>query len=318
MKKPFRWGIIGPGRIAHKFAQSLPYSENGKLTAVASTSLEKASDFAKQYGAAFSYGSYEEMLGSGNIDAVYVATPHTFHLQNSALAIEFGIPVLCEKPLTDNHRDSSKLISKAKEKGVFLMEGMWSVFLPHLRKAFEWVRDGKIGNVVHVQADFGYRADFNPEGRLFNPKLGGGVVKDVGIYPLAFFYKILGPLQNFQFQGNKAKTEVDQHVIFQGKGNGPATFQGMVSFLTHSEVEAIIFGTDGKIKIESQWLRPTSATLFTDNGIEKFESEVGSFGFQSEANEVEKCVVKGQRESAIWSLADALAMSDYISKIERV
>jgi len=318
MNKSFRWGIIGPGRIAHKFAQCLPYSANGKLISVASSSIERAGEFASQYGAEFAFGSYEEMLRSATIDAVYVATPHTFHAKNSELAIDCGIPVLCEKPLTDNDLDSKNLVQKAKDKGVFLMEGMWSVFLPHLQKAFEWIADERIGDLVHIQADFGYKAEYDLNGRLFNPDLGGSVSKDVGIYPLAFFYKILGPLQNIQTQGSKAITGVDQHVVFQGKGLGSATFQGMVSFLAHSEIEATVFGTKGKIKIESQWLRPTSATLISESGNETFKPQVGALGFQFEADEVEKCVRAGSLESPIWKLEDALAMSDYISQIERV
>ena len=193
-----------------------------------------------------------------------------------------------------------------------------SKFLPHISKAIEWIDSNKIGEVVHVQADFGYRADYNPEGRLFNPDLGGSVSKDIGIYPLALFYKILGDLEGFQVQGNRAKTGVDQHVIFQGKGRGNATFQGQVSFLTNTEVEAIIFGTEGKIKIESQWFRPTSATLLHKNGTEIFQPKVDSFGFQFEADEVEKCVSNGLTESTRWTLSDSSSMAEYISILEAV
>jgi predicted dehydrogenase len=318
MAKSFRWGIIGPGRIAHKFAQSLPFSKNGKLVSVASSSLERAQDFASKYEAENAFGSYQEMLESGTIDAVYVATPHTYHFACSEMALRLGIPVLCEKPLTDNEMDSIRLVKIAKENQVFLMEGMWTVFLPHIQKAFSWIAEGKIGELIHIQADFGYLANYEPKGRLFNPELGGSVSKDVGIYPLALFYKILGKLNNFQVQGHKAITGVDQHVLFQGKGSEKATFQGMVSFLTNSEVEAIIFGSKGKIRIESQWLRATSVTLITESEKTNYKPEVGSFGFQFEADEVEKCVQAGLIESPKWSHTDALSMANYISILEDV
>jgi len=313
VEKSFRWGIIGPGRISHKFAQSLPFSQNGRLVSVASSSKTRAEEFADSYDAEFAFGSYQEMLKSNTIDAVYVATPHPFHFSCSEMAIQLGIPVLCEQPLTNSEAEAIKLVDLAREKGIFLMEGMWSVFLPHILKAFLWIEEGKIGELVHVQADFGYKAKFEPEGRLFNPALGGSVAKDVGIYPLAFFYKVLGKLQNFQVQGHNAETGVDQHVLFQGKGETKATFQGMVSFLTNTQVEATIFGSKGKIKIESQWLRPTSATLITNTETTHFKPEVGSFGFQFEADEVENCVKSGLTESPKWSLNDALAMAHYIS-----
>jgi predicted dehydrogenase len=318
VEKIFRWGIIGPGKIAHKFSQSLPFSKNGKLVSVASTSLYRSIGFSQLYGAEYAFGSYEEMLKSGTIDAVYIATPHSFHFDNAALAISAGIPVLCEKPMTLSHPQTNLLADFARDKQVFLMEGMWSMFLPHILKALEWIDSNKIGEVVHVQADFGYRAEYNPEGRLFNPDLGGSVSKDIGIYPLALFYKILGALEGFQVQGNRAKTGVDQHVVFQGKGRGNATFQGQVSFLTHTEVEAIIFGTEGKIKIESQWFRPTSATLFHKNGTEIFGPKVDSFGFQFESDEVEKCVSNGLTESTRWTHSDSISMAEYISILEAV
>jgi len=318
VEKTFRWGIIGPGRIAHKFAQSLPFSQNGRLVSVASSSINRAQEFATEYGATNAFGSHLEMLESGSIDAVYIANPHPFHFASSELALKLGIPVLCEKPLTNSILETENLIQVSKETNVFLMEGLWTIFLPHIQKVLSWIEEGKIGEVVHIQADFGYLANFDPNGRHFNPDLGGSAAKDVGIYPLSLFYKILGPLQNFQIRGHKSFTNVDQHVVFQGLGSGKATFQGMVSFLTNANVDANIYGSLGKIHIESQWLRATSATLITNDETTLFKPEVGSFGFQFEADEVEKCVKAGSIESENWTHSDSKSMARYISKLETV
>ncbi len=313
----FRWGIIGPGRIARKFATSLPFSKNGILYAVASTHGERAADFAAEFGAERSFFSYGEMLNEARPDAVYIATPHPFHFEPAMLAIEAGIPVLCEKPMTDGYADTKKLVSCAREKGVFLMEGLWSWFLPHMQQVKSWIESGEIGRPVHIQADFGYKAMRNIEGRQFNPVLGGGVTKDIAIYPLALFCKLFGPPESMQVLGSRAsETGVDEHVIFQGKLNGGLGFQGMVSFVADTETRAFIYGTEGRIEFSKQWFRAVSATLNRGNESKTISCPTDGFGFQFEADEVEACVRMGLKESQVWSLDDSLLMAEWIQKIE--
>ena len=315
---PFRWGILGPGRIAHKFALSLPFSENGVLASVASRDIFKANEFARRFGATHSYGSYEDMILSGEVDAVYIATPHAFHFEHSVLCLSHSIPVLCEKPLTMNPDQTRRLTDFSQKQNTFLMEGMWTAFLPHFVQCKNWIDEGRIGEVVHLQADFGYKADFNPIDRKYNPELGGSVTKDVGIYPLTLFYKILGMPVSLQTLGSRASTGIDEHVVFQGRNAENATFQGMVSFRAQSDVEATIIGTEGKIKISSQWLRPVSASLIRPDETILFEKKVGGLGFQFEADEVEKCVRSGETESKIWSHEDSKQISELIALVEAV
>jgi predicted dehydrogenase len=315
---PFRWGILGPGRIANKFALSLPFSENGILAAVASREISKAREFSAKFGSSLAFGSYEEMISAGEVDAVYVSTPHSFHFEHSELCLSHNVPVLCEKPLTMNPNQTKKLIDISNEHKTFLMEGMWTAFLPHFVQCQNWIEEGKIGEVVHVQADFGYKADFNPVDRKYNPELGGSVTKDVGIYPLTLFYKILGMPESLQTLGSRAITGIDEHVVFQGINKDNATFQGMVSFRAQSDVEATIIGTEGKIKISSQWLRPVSATLIRTDETIVFEKKVGGLGFQFEANEVERSVRNGELESKIWSHEDSLQISNLIAIVESI
>jgi len=314
----FRWGILGPGRIAHKFASSLPCSKNGILTAVASKDYQRAQNFAKEYNADHCFSSYLDLIQSDTVDAIYIATPHSFHFENAALCLKNGKPVLCEKPLTLSVDESQRLVDLSVNHNTFLMEGMWTVFLPHFVQCQKWIAEGRIGEIVHVQADFGYLAENNPENRLYNPSLGGSVTKDIGIYPLTLFYKLLGLPHTLNTLGTRALTGVDNHVVFQGINSSKSTFQGMVSFLAQSEVAASIVGTKGRIHIHSQWLRPAKATLQTADSTEVFEEKVPGFGFQFEANEVESCVNSGKIESSVWSHQDSINIAKLISMVEMV
>ncbi len=314
---PFRWGIIGPGRIARKFASSLPFSRNGKLVAVASTDANRAMAFAAEFRAEHAFSSYSEMLEKALPDAVYIATPHPFHYQPALLALEAGIPVLCEKPMTDSRRQTFALAEAARQKKVFLMEGMWSWFLPHMQQARRWIEEGEIGKLVHIQADFGYRALRDPAGRLFNPALGGGVALDLAIYPMGLFYKLLGPDLEFQAMGSRApETGVDEHLVIQGRSAGGATFQSVLSFLAHTETRALVYGSEGRIEFSKQWFRAVSATLVRGEETRTITCPADGFGFQFEADEVENCVRSGLTSSPDWTPEDSIRIAGWIEKLE--
>lgn len=318
-KKEFRWGILGPGRIARKFAASLPFSENGNLTAVASSDPDRANAFASEFGAEHAFGSDEELLDSGLVDAVYLARPHSFHLRDAEKCLLRKIPVLCEKPLTTSLADSESLISLAKAQNTFLMEGLWTSCLPSFQKALEWVREGKIGKVLHAEADFGHKAEFNMQHRHFNPELGGGAMKDIGIYPLALFMKVLGHKLDIQSCGIRLENGVDAQVSFQGKSaTGKQTFQGFVSFLAAGRAEACITGTEGRIRFATQWFRPVDIQLEIQGIItEVFSGMAPGFGFQYEADEVERCLNAGLRESPLWSHSDSLEAARLTAMAEK-
>lgn len=315
--KTLRWGIAGPGRIAKKFASSRPFFHS-EITAVASTSAERASAFATEFQLPFWFGSYQEMLGSGGIDALYVATTNTFHKEIVRQALEKGIAVLCEKPMVLSALETSELIQISKLKGVFLMEGMWSLFLPHIQQALAWIAAGRIGKLQHMYADFAFKAHPDPESRIFNPNLGGGVARDIGIYPLALFLHFGGPFGEWQFQTQRSTSGVSDHVLFQGLCLSGVSFQGMVSFRMQSGVEAHFLGDKGTIRLSAQWLRPTSAILRTETGEEVFSPQVHGFGFQYEVQEVEKKWAEGKIESKIWSHEKSLLVAGYLDKIENM
>ncbi|RZL08150.1 MAG: Gfo/Idh/MocA family oxidoreductase, partial [Hymenobacter sp.] len=182
--RTYNWAILGPGNIARKFAQDLALVPQARLHAVASRSLDKAQAFATDFGAAHAVGSYEELLTVPDIDAVYIATPHSEHYAHALLCLRAGLPVLCEKAFAQNASQAQEMIAVAREKGVFLMEAFWTRFFPAIAQALDLVATGHIGEVKHLVADFGFNTPYQPTSRLFDPALAGGSLLDVGVYPL--------------------------------------------------------------------------------------------------------------------------------------
>jgi predicted dehydrogenase len=180
-----RWAILGAGHIATQFAHDFKTIKNADLVAVASSDLERAKVFAANYSIPHSL-TYNELYCSELVDAVYIATTHNFHFEHALACIQHGKAVLCEKPITINDTEFKKLAAFANEKHVFLMEAMWTYFLPAIKKAKDWIAEGRIGSVKLIQAGFSFLAQYNPSGRLFNPWMAGGALLDVGIYPIAF------------------------------------------------------------------------------------------------------------------------------------
>lgn len=210
MQEIVRWGIVGPGRIAHSFAKDLSLVEGCKLTAVASRSLERAQDFANEYGAEYSYGSYEAIFESTEVDVLYIATPHTSHCQLSIAAMEKGKHVLCEKPLGLNKEEVGSMIAVARENKVFLMEALWSRFNPSILKVKEMVEKGDLGKIAYLNASFGFYAlDRDEKHRLLNLDLAGGTLLDIGIYPIFLSYLILGKPERIMAASKFHRTGVE-------------------------------------------------------------------------------------------------------------
>jgi len=192
--KTINWGIIGAGNISSYFATALNGMENTKITAVASRNLEKAKEFAEKYSCSKAYGSYEELANDSEIDVVYIGTPHTEHKGNAELCLKSGKSVLCEKPFTLNEKDTRYLAQLAKEHNLFLMEAMWTKFLPVTKQVKNWIAEGKIGKVKNMKISFGFQAEINEANRLFNYELAGGALLDVGVYPINYAVHLIGSL----------------------------------------------------------------------------------------------------------------------------
>jgi len=183
MSKPFNWAILAPGKIAGKFADDFPFVEDAKIHAVGSRSLERAQTFANNYNVPHAVGSYEELMNIPDIDCVYIASPHTSHYKHTMVCIEHGLNVLCEKPFAMNRQQVQEMADLAKSKNVFLMEALWTRFFPFMNEVDDLIQNGVIGKPWSLSADFGFESAYNPESRLFDKKLGGGALLDIGIYP---------------------------------------------------------------------------------------------------------------------------------------
>jgi predicted dehydrogenase len=186
MTKPLRWGIIGTGGIAHTFVRDLGLIDEGTAVAVGSRTEASANAFADEFDIPTRFGSYEELVSDPDVDVVYVSTPHPMHHANTLLALNAGKPVLCEKPFTMNSSEARDVVAIAREKGLFLMEAMWTRFLPHIVKIRELVQSGALGELVLVEADHGQWFPLDPNHRIFAPELGGGALLDLGVYPVSF------------------------------------------------------------------------------------------------------------------------------------
>ncbi len=296
-----RWGIVGAGNIAHSFAKDLELVAGNSLCAVASRNLDKAKGFAKTYKAKHAYGSYEELFKSDVVDVVYIATPHTSHADLSIRAMDCKKHVLCEKPMGVNSHEVQRMLVKAKENQVFLMEALWSRFNPTIKKVKQLIDDGEIGAISYLKADFAfYGLDKDENGRVLNPNLAGGSVLDIGIYPIFLSYLILGMPKKITAQAQFYKTgvEVQTAMIFEYDNAQALLFSGLAS---NSEIKAEIAGSSGSLFINSRWHEATGYQLRKGADIEDVEIAKIGKGYTYEIDEVAKCIAAGQLESKLWS-----------------
>lgn len=304
---PIRWGILGPGRIAKKFAIGLQSVPDAKLVAVGSRTASRAAVFAAEFNAPYAYDSYEAMVANPEVDVVYVATPHPMHLEAALLCMKAKKAVLCEKPLTINVRDSQELIDCARREKVFLMEAMWTRFLPPIVQVRDWLARGLIGEPRMVMADFCFRTDWNPASRALNPQLGGGALLDVGIYPLSFASMVFGgaPLK-ITGQCHLGETGVDEQSAMVLSYQGGALAVLTCAVRTQSPHEARIMGTEGSIYLPGFW-HATEATLMLPGKETKTVTPVRiGNGYNYEAVEVGRCMRAGLMESPVMPLSETL------------
>ena len=313
-----RWGIIGPGGIAKKFASDLQLVADGELVAVASRNLERAQEFAQLYHAPKAFGSYEELFAYEEVDALYIATPHTSHAALTIEALKHGKHVLCEKPIAVSAEDAEKMVAEAKKQKVFLMEAMWSRFNPTIKKVKELVDSGAIGDVGYVNADFTFNGLSKPEdGRLLNPELAGGSILDIGIYPLFLAYLFLGKPKNILADANFYKTGVElQTSVILSYGNAQAILHSGLG--TNYEVKAKIVGVNGTLSLLPDWHRTQGYILEVDNTATTVKLPTSGIGYSHEIEEVHKCLKEGKIESSLWSHQNSLDLIQLMDKIREI
>lgn len=306
--RTIKWGIIGTGSISTSFAKALTQMEYTELTAVASRDLTKAKEFAGKFGNPKAYGSYEELAQDTEIDVIYIGTPHTEHKPNAELCIKNKKAVLCEKPFTLNGKEAKYLIDLAKEHKVFLMEAMWTKFLPVTKKVKEWLAMEMIGKVKKLQVGFGFTVPYDESSRLYNYDLAGGALLDAGVYPITYAVHLMEklPVQVFS-TGVFLKNGVDEQncVLFKFDNDVLAT----ISSAINAEVgqEAIIIGEKGRIIIKNFW-NADKASVYDKEGkeIETFVESGRINGYEFEAYEVNECIRNSKLESDMIPLQDTL------------
>jgi len=315
MVDPINWGILGTGSIAKKFAAGLTALSDAKLVAVGSRKQETADAFADEFDVPNRHASYEALADDPDVDVIYVATPHTFHKASSILCLEAGKAVLCEKPFTINAAEAEELIGVARERGVFLMEAMWSRFLPTLCKARELLAEGAIGEPRMLAADFGFRAGVDPERRLFNPALGGGALLDVGVYCVSLASMVFGgPPARIASLATLGETGVDEQSAFiLGHDNGELAVL-YTAVRTQTGHEARIMGTEGHIHIPAFW-HATGLTLSSGGEQKQIDAPFEGNGYNYEAAEVMECLRAGRRESDVMPLDETLSIMQTLDRI---
>ncbi|HHU70563.1 MAG TPA: Gfo/Idh/MocA family oxidoreductase [Clostridiales bacterium] len=314
-----KWGIMGAGNIATKFATALRSMEHTELTAIASRNINKAEKFAERFHIKKSYGSYEELAKDEEIDVVYIATPHTEHKANGALCIVNNKGVLCEKPFTINKEESQYLIDLAAKHNVFLMEAMWTKFLPVTNTVKNWIREKKIGEVKHIRASFGYNTPYDINSRLYDPYTAGGALLDVGIYPITYACYLLDKLpDSISSSAIIGKSNVDeQNVIGLQFDNGVlANLSSAIAADTGDD--AIIIGDKGKIHIPNFW-NAQKAIVYNNEDVivDTVELPFMSNGYEYEAEEVNVCLRQGKKQSSIHSLNDTLDIMKILDEIRK-
>lgn len=317
MKKNIKWGIIGVGKIAEKFATDLKSVKNAQLHAVASSSsLDRAKDFAERHDAPYFYDSYERIFQTPDLDAIYIATPHTSHAENTLLCLKNKIPVLCEKPFAMNLKQVQTMVEAARENDTFLMEAMWTRFIPAIQKTLDLIAEGRIGKVRNVQADFGFNAPFLPERRLLNPNLGGGALLDIGIYPAYLSLLLLGYPSEIRAVSNFGETGIDETTSFVLGYKNEATANLSCTLKSRTLTEALIYGENGYIHIEGRFMEAKRITLYeADKKPVKFNFPRKTFGYNFEIEEVNACLREGKKESEKMPLSMSVKLISLLDEV---
>ncbi len=315
-KGKIRWGIIGLGNIAHKFAEDLSLIEDAELAAVASRNAEKSEKFAIQYNCKKAYSSYEALINDPEIDILYIATPHSSHATLTINALQNNKHVLCEKPIALNYSDALRMIEVSKATNKFFMEAFWTRFNPSFREVFSRVKKGEIGEVKFINADFAFYSD-NLEGvgnRQTDMNLGGGSLLDIGVYPLFLCYVVLGIPTEILAKSNFYKTgaDIQTSMILQYE-NAQAILHS--SFVSTYNVKATISGTKGKIDINTPWHRAQSYTLTVDNYEEEILLPTKGKGFTYEIEECHRCIIEKNIESKLWSHQNSLNLIKMVDQV---
>jgi predicted dehydrogenase len=316
-KNKTRWGIIGAGHIAKSFVKDFPLLQNAQLVAIAARDKERAKVFAATHNIPLAF-TYDELYNSKEVDVVYISTTHNFHFEQSMQCMKHGKAVLCEKPITINDNEFKQLAELSKEKNIFLMEAMWTYFLPAIIRAQQWVNEGRIGTLKVIQADFAFPMEKNTEGRMYNPKLAGGVLLDLGVYNVALATLFMNRKPDtITATGILTETGVDATTtMILNYGNTIATL--CTSMLTRMTNKLRLFGEKGYVEIPEFW-RAKTATLFDKEfgEIETFDDERTSHGFIYQMQHATDKILNNEIESNIITHGRSNEIQEIMTEVRR-
>ena len=318
---PLRWGIIAPGGIANKFAEAVHRFTAGTVVAVGSRDADRAAQFAARHGIARAYGSYAELVADDEVEAVYVASPHSHHHEHALLALQAGRHVLVEKALARNTAEVEDILAAAGAGGLFAMEAMWTRHLPHIAWVREQVAAGRIGEIVTLTADHGQSLDLPADHRLKDPALAGGAVLDLGVYPISFAVDVLGAPTEVRAAGRLTETGVDGHVSLLLGYPGRILALLDTTLWTKTPTTAVISGTEGSLEIEGDFYAAGRRVRL--RGADRARSEVESFvvegtnGFEYQVAEAARCIAAGLPESPRMTWDSSRAVMAVMDEVRR-
>ncbi len=311
-----RWGFLGAGSIATRFGTGFQEIQGGEILAIGSRTDSRRQTLADRFSIPRQYETYEELVADPDIDVIYVATPHNLHYEHSILALEAGKAVLCEKPFTINLREAAEVVAVARQRDLFLMEAMWTRYIPLIREVKRMVVEGEIGELTMLVADFGGRGTRPYRGRIADPALGGGALLDLGVYPVS--------LASYLFE--TAPTHIETLAHLQGgidvRGGMLFGYPAGQMAICYSSVgdntpqEAILMGTKGQIRIPSPfWLNYTCVVSVDGQETRTVETDLIGNGFAHEAIEVNRCLRAGLKESPDMTLNETLDIMGTLDNI---
>jgi len=321
----FKWGVIGPGTIARSFAKAVAGCPDTCILAVASHNFDKAKLFAQEYNIPMIYDTYEKLVANCEIDAIYISNTNPYHFESIITCLNGQKPVLCEKPMTLNIDQMQNVITLARKNKVFLMEALWSRFLPIYRVVDQWIDSGKIGEILMVKADFGFRRpEWKENARHIDPQNGGGALLDVGVYNIALACKYLGnnPIETVSCL-TKFHTGTDDKsvVILRYANEKMAVLTNSLNVMMPHDAE--ILGSEGSIILPFHW-RGQKATLLNydqpfypriiDSSEKDFE---GQNGYQYEIIHAMTCIREGMAESPMMTLEDSYSICKITTEVRK-
>jgi predicted dehydrogenase len=308
MKTSFKWGIIGPGRIAMKFANAVKGIPGTSIYAIASRSSNNPEQLKHTFNAEKCYKSYEELTADTEVDAIYIATPHRFHYENAKLCLAAEKAVLCEKPLTVNAKQADELIKLSQSKHVFLMEALWTRFLPIYSQVRQWLDAGEIGDIRMAESTFGYKAPRNAQDRLLNLELAGGALLDIGVYNTSLAqWAFRKPPQTITAVGQIGETGIDETVSAIMSYENGAVAQFTCSFLAQTLNQFVITGTNGIIIIHSDFWEASQASLLKNGKTRTAKKPLEINGFEYQIKAAMRAIQEGVLDCPQMTQADTLA-----------